>query len=370
MRMRAARRSAGFVALLLGVGVIVAAAFVDVRELAAAFLVAYAAAVSVVLGVLALTLIAHLTTATWFRPFRPRAQLVLTCLPALALVGVLLLLAIPVLYPWFDAANPAHGYLNTPFFIARWVVYWMVWIGIEASLRRARGIEQSGNVEEASRRFRRVASAGLPLLAVTMTFAAFDWLMSLTPDWQSSIYGVYWFAGGMVAAFALLAVLVRLIGAPLPEPSPDDVHALGKLMLTFILFWVYIGFSQYIVIWSGDLPREVTWYARRASGGWALVAGLLIFGSFVFPFLLLLIRSIKRSASMLALIGAALLALHCIDSFWIVMPGLVPVRWWTVLVTAASLGLLSAAAVAPMRLRRRALPARTLPPNHLRGQPG
>jgi hypothetical protein len=370
MAMRAARRSAGFVALLLAVGVIVAAAFVDVRELAAAFLVAYAAAVSVVLGVLALTLIAHLTTATWFRPFRPRAQLVLTCLPALALVGVLLLLAIPVLYPWFDAANPAHVYLNTPFFIARWVVYWAVWIGIEASLRRARDVERSGDIEQANRRFRRAASAGLPLLALTMTFAAFDWLMSLTPDWQSSIYGVYWFAGGMVAALGLLAVLVRLIGAPSAEPSPDDVHALGKLMLTFILFWVYIGFSQYIVMWSGDLPREVTWYADRASGGWGLVAGLLIFGNFVFPALLLLIRSVKRSVAMLTLIGAALLAMHCIDSFWIVMPGLVPVRWWTVFVTIASLGLLSAAAVAPMRLRRRALPARTLPPNHLRGQPG
>ena len=100
-----------------------------------------------------------------------------------------------------------------------------------------------------------------------MTFASFDWMMSLTPRWYSTIFGVYWFGGGMTGALALLSVV--------PEPGSlhrdrtlEAIPALGKLMLTFTMFWVYVGFAQYIVIWSADIPQEVTWHATRKHGGW------------------------------------------------------------------------------------------------------
>jgi hypothetical protein len=326
----AARRT--HLALALIAAVIVAiSVFANLRALATMFLVAYASVVSVALGTVAIALIAQLTTATWFRPFRAPAERILAALPALALFGVLLLLALPVIYPWFGAALPARAYLNGPFFIVRFVIYWATWILIARALRRPQRPES----------LRRIASTGLIVLGLTMTFASFDWMMSLTPGWHSTIYGVYWFAGGILGALALLAVML---------PGDGDAHALAKLMLTFVLFWLYVGFSQYIVMWSGDIPREVAWYLPRTRGGWGAIAALLIFGNFAFPFLVLLIEPVKRAPKMLGFIGAVLLLLHYLDTFWIVAPGVIAMRWWTPF-TAASVLLLM---VMALRLAERA----------------
>jgi hypothetical protein len=349
---------------IVSLAIVIVAIFVDLRELAAAFVVAYTTAVSIVLGVLAMSLIAHLTTATWYRPFRARADLVIASLPVLALIGILLLLALPVLYPWVGVDTPRRAYLNAPFFVIRWIIYWAAWIGIAQSLRRARRMHAEGDIVRADRRLRRVASAGLVILGITMTFAAFDWMMSLSPDWLSTIYGVYWFAGGMVGALALLAVLAPFGGDRLgwPSPTTEEIHALGKLLVTFVLFWLYIGFAQYIVIWSGDLPNEVTWYVPRTHGGWGLVAALLVFGNFAFPFLLLLLLPVKRSRTMLAIIGSALLALHFVDMLWVVMPGLLPTRWWTVIVALAVLIALTSSTIWLLSLPRFAARAQSLRP--------
>ena len=319
----------GAIALVIAIAGVV----IDAREAAAAFLIAYVATVSVVIGVLAMVMIAHLTTATWFGALRGRATLVLAALPAFAGLGLFVLLALPVLFPWTHAPAAAREYLNIPFFIARSVVYWVVWIGLAKLLRDTAAIEVRGDVVRAARRYRRISSAGLVVLAVTMTFAAFDWMMSLTPDWSSTIYGVYWFAGGMVGGLGLLALLSRLDYHA--QMTPSASQSLGKLLLTFILFWLYIAFSQYIVIWSGDLPREVSWYVPRTSGGWAGVALVLLLGMFLFPFLALTLRAVKRSGAALAVLGALLLVLHWVDSLWMVMPDLVGVTWWTLVLAVA-----------------------------------
>ncbi|MGH7623343.1 MAG: hypothetical protein ACREMU_13450, partial [Gemmatimonadaceae bacterium] len=278
-------------------------------------------------------MIAHLTTATWFGVLRGRAAAVLGALPALAGLGLFVLLALPALFPWTHAPATAHQYLNIPFFIARYVVYWAAWIGIAELLRRTAAIEARGDVVRAALGYRRISSAGLVVLALTMTFAAFDWMMSLTPDWSSTIYGVYWFAGGMVGALALLALLSRLDDR-VPVP-PAASQSLGKLLLTFVLFWLYIAFAQYIVIWSGDLPREVSWYVPRTHRAWASVALVLLLGMFLLPFLALTVRAVKRSGAALAVLGALLLVLHWVDSYWMVMPGLAGVTWWTLILAVA-----------------------------------
>lgn len=326
--------------------IVVLAFAIDLRELAATFLVAYVALVSCALGTLAMVLIAHLTTATWFRPFRPRADRVLRALPRLAAIGALQLIAMPTLYPWIGVQTHARAYLNAPFFVVRWIIYWTAWIGISRALISAQRLHDAGETERAARRFRHIASAGLVVLGFTMTFASFDWMMSLAPDWTSTIYGVYWFAGGILSALALLATLARGAHPRWPAVSTDDLHSLGKLLTTFVLFWLYIGFAQYIVIWSGNLPSEVPWYVARMNGGWRALAGVLLFGNFVLPFSLLLIRAVKRSAILLGTIGVALLGLHCLDAFWVVMPGLVPIRWWTALVSVAVLALVCIMALA------------------------
>jgi hypothetical protein len=324
-----AAATVGIIALVIAL----AGVIFDARQAAATFLVSYVAVVSVALGVLAMVMIAHLTTATWFGAFRGRAATVLAALPALAVLGLLVLLALPVLFPWTRAPATAQKYLNIPFFIARYVVYWVAWIGIAELLRRTAAVEARGEVMRAARRYRRISSAGLVVLAITMTFAAFDWMMSLTPDWSSTIYGVYWFAGGMVGGLALLALLSRLDDR-VPVP-PSTSQSLGKLLLTFVLFWLYIAFAQYIVIWSGDLPREVTWYVPRTRGAWAGLALVLLLGMFVLPFLALIVRAVKRSGAALAALGALLLVLHWADTYWMVMPDLVGVSWWTVIVAVA-----------------------------------
>lgn len=333
----------------VAIAVVIVAILTSVREVAAVFLVAYAAAVSVALGMLAVIMIAHLTTATWFRPFRARAEVVVRSLPVLAGFGVLLLIAAPELYPWLGgAAVPARVYLNVPFFVVRWIIYWAVWLLTLYGLQKARSLQAAGDLAAAARRFRIVSSAGLVALGVTMTFASFDWMMSLTPAWASTIYGVYWFAGGVLGALALLALLAGVVGGRFGfEPvSDDDLHSLGKLLTTFVLFWLYIGFSQYIVMWSGNIPAEISWYVPRTHGAWGGLAALLVFGNFVFPFLLLLFRAVKRSRRALMFIGAGLLVLHYLDMFWVVMPGVQPVRWWTVIVAIAVVVLLVGAGLA------------------------
>ena len=329
------------IAGLVAAAIVIAGLLLDIDRVAATFLVAYTASVSVVLGMLALLMIAHLTTATWFGPFRRRAEAVIGVLPVLAVLSILVL---PVLISIYRSAPIATEptrrlYLAPPFLIARTIVYWIAWLLIAESLRATSRAHDTGD-PRAAPRFRTISSIGLVVLGVTMTFASFDWMMSLTPRWYSTIYGVYWFAGGTVGALALLALLARS-DRPSPVPVPaNQLHSLGKLLLTFVMFWLYIGFAQYIVIWSGNIPSEVTWYIPRTHGGWGVVALVLLAGSFALPFLALLLRFVKRSHMLLAALGVTLLSFHYLDTYWLLMPNLTQVTWWTVVVSAATLVLL------------------------------
>jgi hypothetical protein len=147
--------------------------------------------------------------------------------------------------------------------------------------------------------------------------------MSLSPTWYSTVYGIDYFAGGMVGALALLALLVARgrLRDELPEAvGADHLHALAKLLLTFVLFWIYIGFSQFIVIWSAEIPVERAWYVVRTRGAWNTLIGFVLGGHFVLPFVVLLVRDFKRSMLVMAALGAWLLAMHYLDVYWIVMP--------------------------------------------------
>ncbi|HEX3866106.1 MAG TPA: hypothetical protein VHV78_05105 [Gemmatimonadaceae bacterium] len=351
VRARALGTTTSIVAAVAAVAVIVAVvgAIVDVRTAAAGFVAAYVAVTSVVLGTLAMIMIAHITTATWFGALRRRAELVVGAMPALALLGVVLVAAVILLDRPTDAgANPSRQLYLAPWFVAaRTVVYWITWLLIAWSLRRADRLEAQGDVVAAVRRFRRTSCAGLVVLGLTMTFASFDWMMSLSGDWPSTIYGVYWFGGGMIAALSLLALLAtrRDDDRAFPLVGEEQRKALGKLMLTFVMFWVYIGFAQYIVIWSADLPSEVTWYVARTKGPWGFVALLILLAGGAVPFLALLQSSVRRSGAWLAGLGALLLFIHYIDSYWLVLPAVVPFHWWTLIVSAACLVIVAAPAI-------------------------
>jgi hypothetical protein len=305
------------------------------RQAYLSYLTAYATGLSLVLGVLILVMIAHLTGAAWFGPLREAANAVIATLPIFAVLFVPVVLGMHLLYPWVpphpalsaatrESIAAKQHWLNVPFFLFRAALYFSVWIGVALMLRHF----------EEDRRRRALSAAALPAVGLSFTFAAFDWMMSLSPDWSSTIYGVYVFAGGFLAALALLAAAAPSAargGLLVNAPPTESYHALGKLLLTFVIFWLYIGFSQLLIIWIADVPSEVTWYLSRLHGSWAGVAALLLAGNFLAPFLLLLFRRIKRAPAVLATIGAWLLGMHYLDVYWLVMPELhsvsVQVHW-------------------------------------------
>jgi hypothetical protein len=311
-------------AALVGLVLCVLGAVLDAPQAYASFLTAYAAGLSVAVGALMLVMIGYLTGARWFVGFRPLALRVAATLPLFALLFLLLIPGLRALYPWvppLDRLSPElqhdilqkQSYLNVPSFLVRTVIYFGVWIGFSRLLRRAP---------------RAASAAGLPLIALTLTFAAFDWMMSLTPSWFSTIYGVYYFAGGFLGALGLVAVLAYLkeqLGQP-AGIAIDAYHALGKLLLTFVLFWAYIAYSQLLIVWIANLPKEITWYVPRLRGSWGILGLVLLLGQFLVPFVLLLFRRITTRRRSLAVIGLWLLVMHYLDVYWLVLPALHPAR--------------------------------------------
>ncbi|MGH7618048.1 MAG: hypothetical protein ACREPM_12535 [Gemmatimonadaceae bacterium] len=326
---------------------------VDARQVAVAFLVAYAAVTSVMLGVLAMTMIALLTTASWFAAVRHYAERVISALPALAVLCVPLLVAVLTLQPAVAPDDHARrAYLNPTFLVARAVLYWIAWLVIAESLRVAFRIQRGGDDAKAARRFRVISCAGLVVLSLTMTFASFDWMMALTPRWYSTVYGVYWFAGGMTGAMGLLAILGRAYGKP--AELTGSFQAIGKLMLTFVMFWVYTGFAQYIVIWSGNIPVEVLWYVQRTRGAWGGVALALLIGAAI-AFVALVNRSIRARGEVVAALGVLVLVLHYVDTSWMLLPSVMPATWWVAALSVATLIIVAESAILVAATRQRSL---------------
>lgn len=308
--------------LLSGIGFLV-----DPRQAYFSWLAALAAGLSTALGALLLVAITSVAGGRWFDPLRGLALDLAATLPLFALLFVVLLPGLGVLYPWVHARElPNAAWLNLPFFLARAAIYFAIWTAVSLLLRRwARAGGASS--QPPSARERALAAGALPVLGLSLTFAAFDWLMPLAPGWASTVFGVYWFAGGFLAALALIALLAVLRarrdggGASLP---PRQAYALGALMLTFVVFWAYIAYSQYFIIWIADVPAEVAWYLPRVRGGWGLLALGLLLGQFVLPLLVLLLHAAKRNTRALGLIAAWLLVMHYLDTYWLVLPAVHP----------------------------------------------
>ncbi|HEX7128063.1 MAG TPA: hypothetical protein VF406_20085 [Thermodesulfobacteriota bacterium] len=323
---------AGLAATLLG-------ALADPRQAAFSYLTAFAFATTLAVGALLFVMIAHVAGGAWFVTLRRLTETVAATLPALALLALPVLVAMPALYPWvppLDGLAPhlrelvrhKAPYLNVPFFVIRTVAYFAIWIGVGACLRRWSAAQDGGGDAAALvARQRRLSGGGLPFVALALTFAAFDWLMSLEPEWYSTIYGIYVFAGGFVGAIALVTVLARraerarrLEGLV----TVEHYHALGKLLLTFVIFWAYIAYAQFFIIWIGDVPEDVSWYALRLRGSWGAVAGALAVGHFALPFAALLSWRLKRRPAALGAVAWWLIALHYLDVYWLVVPTLHP----------------------------------------------
>jgi hypothetical protein len=290
---------------------------------------------SLALGGLFFVLISHLTRAGWNVTVRRLAEVVAWAVVPLAVLAVVILFGMHDLYEWSHAEVLAHdellqkkqAWLDPTFFAIRLAIYFLVW-GLLATyfLRQSRKQDESGD-PSLTTRMERVAAPGMIAYALTVTFAAFDLLMSLTPHWYSTIYGVYYFAGCILGFFAQAPVLIAMLkrrGFLTRLITPEHSHDLGKLMFGFVVFWAYIAFSQYLLIWYGNLPEETVWYSAREQGVWVWISVVLLFGHFILPFLWLMSRYPKRKTATL-LVGAVwLLIMHWVDVFYLVMPNARP----------------------------------------------
>lgn len=297
----------------------------------ASYLVAFAWVLSFSLGGLFFVMLQHLVHAGWSVVVRRLAEFFAAVLPLLAVLALPILLGLGDLYHWTHAeavaADPVlqakAPYLNVPFFLLRFFLYLGFWSWCARFFtQRSFSQDTTGDVE-VTKLLQRRAAPFLIGFALTLTFAAFDWLMSLDPHWYSTIFGVYYFAGAVVGFFALLVVLavsLQRAGFLRRTITVEHYHDLGKLLFAFVVFWAYIAFSQFMLIWYANIPEETAWLTRRMSGGFGVIGLALLFGHFLFPFLVLLPRSIKRSPGVLFYPAAWLVVMHYLDLYWLVMP--------------------------------------------------
>ncbi len=342
-------------ALVIGLVGLVAAGigfFIQPAQFFPSYLFGYIFWLQLALGGLALLLIHHVAGGGWSFISRRVLEAMAATLPLLIVLFLPLLLGLPFLYEWARPDVMAHDellqhkapYLNVPFFIIRAAVYFLIWTGIALLLRRwSAELDRTANRDQAYRT--RVFSApAIGALALTVTFASIDWMMSLEPHWFSSIYGVMFIVGMAAAAFSFAILVLNWLAdtRPLSEMiTPGHFADLGNFLLASVMLWAYIALSQYLIIWSGNLPEETPWYIRRSAGGWGLVSILLVVFHFAVPFLVLLSRTVKRRRQALAIVAGLVLVTRVVDLFWLIVPPFHPTGFylhWLDLATLVGVG--------------------------------
>lgn len=330
-------------AVPLGVGaalLVLSAVALAVEDLRAHFFFSYHVAwtfcLSITLGALLFVIVQHLTRAEWSPVVRRIPEVLAWSFPMLAILSVPMWFGMHDLFHWThaDLYDPAsahydpilagkRSYLNTPFFAARFVVYFAAWTLIAFKLYKL-SVQQDVDPDRSiPKRQRTVSAWGLAVTAVTTAFASYDYLMSLDPHWFSTIFGVYFFSGGFLGALCvitLVAMYFRRRDLLTDAITKEHYHDLGKLIFGFVVFWAYIAFSQYMLIWYGNLPEETVWFRHRLEHGWDIISAILLLGHFILPFLILLPRGTKRVLPILGTMAVWLLIVHAIDMYWILMP--------------------------------------------------
>jgi len=325
----------GMAAIVAGLALGLAGA-VSMEHLALAYLHNLWFFVTICLGGLFFVLVHHVVGAKWSIVVRRLGEVVIGNFPLLGLLAipivVVTLLGDGSFFRWADPAKVAENelvqakraYLNPTFFAIRAVVYFGVWTLIAFYfIRGSCRQDEQGHDEARALRMRQVAAPCLIVFGFTLTFASIDFIMSLEPEWFSTIFGVYIFGGSALAFFCSLAIVSMWLEKRRLLPiTTEHFHDIGKYMFGFIVFWSYIAFSQFMLIWYANIPEETAWFLHRSSGFWEGMAIALIIGHFVLPFLGLVSRHIKRRRATLLFWAVWILAIHWIDLYWLVMPSM------------------------------------------------
>jgi hypothetical protein len=307
----------------------------DLAKLQRAYLVAFMYVLSVALGVLWFVAIQHLTNAKWSVVVRRVAEILasnmwLVAVLSLGVVGPMLA-GSSDLYAWLDHTKVEQdhilhhksAYLNIQFFCVRWLIYFGFWIWLGRRFFKLSVQQDTDGGSEISSALQRISAPSMIAFAVTLTFCAIDVLMSLDATWFSTMFGVYYFAGCVLAGYSSLGLALIWLqgkGRLTTSVTEDHYHDIGKMMFAFTVFWAYIGFSQFMLIWYADIPEETHWYLWRFQGDWKLVSSLLLGAHFVVPFFGLMSRHVKRNKRTLAFWAIWILGIHYVDLFWLVYP--------------------------------------------------
>jgi hypothetical protein len=320
---------AGGIALLLAIF----AAVKSPQIFYPSYLMGYLLILGLTLGSLGLLMLQHLTGGQWGIIIRRPLESATRTLPLLAVLFLPIVFGMKYLYgAWLDPERVheeplsamQQGYLTQHGFCIRAIIYFVVWIGLMLifnSWSRQQDVDQGNRALR--RRFKMLAGPGIILYVFVMTFAAIDWVMSITPHWASTIYGFLFVAGQLISSMSLMIAVVVLLSRTAPMAGliqKRHIHNLGKFLLAFVMLWAYFDFSQLLIIWSGNQPEEITFYRARLYGGWGTVAVIVLIFHFFVPFFLLLSRSLKLNTRLLSKVAIYMIFMRLVDLFWMTRP--------------------------------------------------
>jgi hypothetical protein len=308
-------------------------AFVAPESFYPAYLIGYMFWLGLSLGCMAIVMLYHLVGGGWSTVIRRIMEAGMMTLPLMFVLFIPILLNLPKLYFWArpeeltkdpKIAEIAHAYLNLNGILLRYLVYFAIWFGMAFLLNRWSSEQDSPEGgEKSTLRFRAVSSIGLVIYSLTISFAVIDWVMSLQARWISTIYGLIFIAGEVLSAFCFAVVIESILSKRKPMSeylTSTEVHDHGKFMFTFVMVWAYFNFSQWLIIWAGNLPEEIPWFVRRLSGGWGGVGLFLVIFHFSVPFAMLLSRSLKKNVHQLVWLASWLIIMRIVDIWWHIEP--------------------------------------------------
>jgi hypothetical protein len=329
--------------VMLAAGVLIGAVTsVGLRFALGSYLTAFIYCLTISLGATFFVIIQHLCRAGWSVTIRRLAELFMSAIPWLAILFLPILASLfmgsGTLYNWDNpdwveanhrewATNSKGAFLSDWFFTLRSCIYLGIWTVLAVYFfRTSRRQDETAEIR-LTEQMQAVSGPSVILFALSLTFAAFDWIMSLEPAWFSTMFGVYIFAGGILSAICAITVFVYLLqkgGALRQEVTVEHYHDFGKLIFGFITFWTYIAFSQFMLIWYANIPEETFWFGDRWAHGWETVSLALVFFHWLLPFLGLLSRHVRRRPTLMFFWAAYILVMHFVDIYWLIMPTVNP----------------------------------------------
>ena len=326
----------------VGLALAVLGAFVhpDPRQFFFSYLFAFLFWMGLPLGSLCILMLHYLTGGGWGYTIRRFLEANISTLPLMAVLFIPFFFGLKHLYPWArpdvvahdDALQKIHVYLNLPAYTARMVVLFGLWITAATLLLRWGARQDETSDPALTRRIRTFCGPGLLLFTLTVSLATVDWIMVLERNWYSTVFPALLIIGQILLTFAFCAAMLAWVVGPAPfdrKASPlsgvvrvEHFHSLGNFLLAFVMMWAYLTVSQLIVVWSGNEPREISWYLHRTAGAWKYVAIFLGLFNFGLPFCLLLSRENKSNVRFLTVLAVGVCAVHAVERYWQVMPSL------------------------------------------------